>query len=64
MWFLIGAIIVIALIAVWFSRTSLYRARSTGRSIQRGQAIGANLNTPAHSSLRPPRGDSRSPGRS
>ena len=34
MWFFIGAIILIALIAVWFSRTNLYRARSTGRNVK------------------------------
>ena len=64
MWFFVGAIIVIALIAVWFSRTNLYGARGTGRNVKSGQAFGGDLNAPTRSSLRPPRGDSRPPGRS
>jgi hypothetical protein len=38
MWFFIGAIIVIALIALWVSRTNLYRARRGSRSVKPGQA--------------------------
>jgi hypothetical protein len=37
MWFLVGAVIVIALFALWFRRTPLYRTRSSGREVARGQ---------------------------
>lgn len=38
MWFFLGAIIVVVLFALWFRRTSLYRARRGGQSVKPGQA--------------------------
>ena len=65
MWFFLGAIVVIALIALSFRRTHLYRARTSGHTVKPGQWRGdPHFNAGVHSSLRPPRGDSRRPGRS
>jgi hypothetical protein len=65
MWYFLGAIVVIALIAWVVRRTSLYRARSSGHTVKPGQWRGdPGFNAGAHSSLRPPHGDSRRPGRS
>ena len=36
MWFFVGAVVVV-LFALWFSRTSMYRARRSGRGVKPGQ---------------------------
>jgi hypothetical protein len=61
MWFFIGAVVVIALGALWFRRTNLYRARHGGLSVKPGQGgfDASGWSGGAHGSLDPPRGNSR-----
>jgi hypothetical protein len=58
MWFFIGAIVVIALFALWFRRTNMYRSRRGPDSVAPGQEFGGGsaFNPTVHRSLRPPRG--------